>query len=152
MTIRSIREKVGTRPGKIFSGRQVQAQGPLQNVDSPPPDERISRGDVLLLKKGYFFAAVSATDFIWPSPWSNCPPIILSIFITRPIALVIKFFLPVMFHVTVVWFPCGWKVNSAVLVAANGFMNSSLIRTRSLGWLSMIVMRPSTTLLLPTQE
>ena len=40
-------------------------------------------------------------------------------------------------------------MNSAVLVAANGFRNSSLIRTSSFGRLSVIVMRPSPTLLLP---
>src|SRR6266850_2241265 len=54
-----------------------------------------------------------------------------------------------MLHVTAVRSPSGLNVNSAVFVAANGFTNSSLIRTSSFGRLSVIVMRPSPTLLLP---
>src|SRR5438093_10462820 len=54
-----------------------------------------------------------------------------------------------MLHVTAVRSPAGLNVNSAVLVAAKGFTNSSLILTSSLGRLSVIVMRPSPTLLLP---
>src|SRR5438445_13642012 len=54
-----------------------------------------------------------------------------------------------MLHVTAVRSPAGLNVNSAVLVAAKGFTNSSLILTSSLGRLSVIVMRPSPTLLFP---
>src|SRR6266478_9809244 len=54
-----------------------------------------------------------------------------------------------MLHVTAVRSPAGLNVNSAVFVAAKGFRNSSLILTSSLGRLSVIVMRPSPTLLLP---
>src|ERR1017187_4810006 len=39
-----------------------------------------------------------------------------------------------------------------MLVAANGFRNSSLIRIRSCGRLSVIVMLPSPTLLFPAHE
>src|SRR6185295_19767325 len=54
-----------------------------------------------------------------------------------------------MLHVTAVRSPSGLNANSAVLVAAKGFRNSSLIRISSLGRLSVIVMRPSPTLSLP---
>src|SRR6267142_2007157 len=57
-----------------------------------------------------------------------------------------------MLHVTAVRSPSGLNVNSAVFVASKGFRNSSLILTSSLGRLSVIVMRPSPTLLLPAQE
>src|SRR5262249_22582742 len=57
-----------------------------------------------------------------------------------------------MLHVTAVRSPSGLNVNSAVLVASNGFRNSSLIRTSSFGRLSEIVIRPSPTLLLPAHE
>jgi hypothetical protein len=43
----------------------------------------------------------------------------------------------------------GWRVNSVVLVAANGLKNSRLILIRSLGQLSVIAIRPSPTSLLP---
>src|SRR6266480_5887826 len=54
-----------------------------------------------------------------------------------------------MLHVTAVRPPSGLNANSAVLVAAKGLTNSSLIRTSSFGRLSVIVMRPSPTLPLP---
>src|SRR6266576_961564 len=82
-------------------------------------------------------------------PFSNSPPRNLSILTTTPIARAAKLLWPYMLHVTVVRSPSGVNVNSAVLVAANGFRNSSLIRTSSLGRLSTIVMRPSPTLRLP---
>ena len=46
--------------------------------------------------------AASATAFICASPFSNCPPIILSMFMTRWMALAMKLFLPSMLHVTTV--------------------------------------------------
>ena len=46
--------------------------------------------------------AASATAFISASPFSNCPPIILSMFMTRWMALAMKLFLPSMLHVTTV--------------------------------------------------
>src|SRR4051812_11941497 len=56
-----------------------------------------------------------------------------------------------MLQVTAVWSPCGLNVNSVVLVPSNGFTNSTLIFTRSLGWLSVSVIRPSPILSLPPQ-
>src|SRR6185503_2794135 len=82
-------------------------------------------------------------------PLSNSPPRVLSMFMTRHTALPTKLLRPNMLQVTWVRSPSGLNVNSAVLVAANGFRNSSLMRTISLGRLSTIVMRPSPTLLLP---
>ena len=46
--------------------------------------------------------AASVTAFICASPFSNCPPIILSMFMTRWMALAMKLFLPSMLHVTTV--------------------------------------------------
>ena len=46
--------------------------------------------------------ADSATAFICASPFSNCPPIILSMFMTRWMALAMKLFRPSMLHVTTV--------------------------------------------------
>src|SRR5204862_2713328 len=93
----------------------------------------------------------STTAFICDSPCSKAPPIILSMLMTRWIALATKFFRPVMVHVTAVCSPRGSKVNSAMLLARKGFSKSSLIRIRSLDRLSVIVMRPSPTWLLPDQ-
>ena len=50
----------------------------------------------------YVLGAASAIDFISASPFSNWPPIILSMFMNRWIALAIKLFSPVMLHVTAV--------------------------------------------------
>src|SRR5262245_29323900 len=67
-------------------------------------------------------------------------------------ALAMKLLSPVMLHVTTVRSPSGRNVNSAMLVFLNGFRKSSLTRMRSLGRLSVIVMRPSPTFLSPTHE
>src|SRR5882724_6441202 len=56
-----------------------------------------------------------------------------------------------MLHVTVVPWPSGLKVNSAVASPAIGLKNSSFTRTSSFGLLSMIVWRPAPTSLLPSQ-
>src|SRR3990172_6192094 len=64
------------------------------------------------------------------SPFSNWPPTILSMLMNRQNAL-------------------AMKMNSVVLVASKGFVKSSLILIRSLGRLSVIVMLPSPTSLLP---
>ena len=45
----------------------------------------------------------------------------------------------------------GLNVNSVVLVTVKGLINSSLMTTKSPGRLSVIVMRPSPTCLLPSQ-
>src|SRR2546430_17019685 len=71
------------------------------------------------------------------SPFSKLSPIILSMLMNRWTALAMKLAWPVMLHVTAVWLPAGLKVNSAMLVAANGFRNSSWIMMRSLGRLSV---------------
>src|SRR5919204_2193409 len=62
-----------------------------------------------------------------------------------------KLFCPNMAQVTAVRLPSGLNVNSAVLVPAIGCTKSSLILMRSAGRLSVTVMRPSPTLLLPAQ-
>src|ERR1039458_617409 len=69
----------------------------------------------------------------------------------KPNALPMKLFFPKMLHVTTVWPASGWNVNSAVLVALNGFRNSSRMRIKSAGWLSVMGIRPSPTFLLPAQ-
>src|SRR5207245_9898944 len=80
---------------------------------------------------------------------TESPPRDVSMFTKRKTARLIKLLSPDMLHVTAVRSPSGLNVNSAVLVAAKGFTNSSLILTSSLGRLSVIVMRPSPTLLFP---
>src|SRR4051812_12628642 len=98
------------------------------------------------------FAFVSTTVFICARPFSKSRPIILSMLTKTPKALAMKFFWPDMLQVTAVWLLSDLKVNSVSAVEANGLMNSSLMRTRSLGRLSVIVIRPSPTFLSPTQE
>src|SRR6185436_4487437 len=71
------------------------------------------------------YELLSTTVFIWVSPCSNIPPTILSMFTNMQMAFDRKLFWPVMVHVTAVRSePAGLKLNSAVLVAANGLMNS----------------------------
>src|SRR5687767_10145217 len=94
----------------------------------------------------------SAMVFIAASPFSKSAPTILSIFMNMQKALHMKLFSPFMVQVTTVCSPFGSNENSAALVAANGLKNSSLMRTNSPGWLSVSVMRPSPTSLLPTHE
>src|SRR3954454_18770118 len=84
-------------------------------------------------------------------PCSNCGPTILSQSMNRLIALVMKLLLPVMVQVTFVLSPMGLMVNSVSLTPANGRMNSRRIRTWSFGTLSVIVMFPAPTFLLPSQ-
>src|SRR5271165_5080022 len=60
-----------------------------------------------------------------------------------------KFFGPDMLHVTSVWPPSGLNVNSPTHVFGNGLKNSSLIFTNSPGRLSVMVILPSPTWLLP---
>ena len=50
----------------------------------------------------YGFGAPSTIDFISVSPLSNCPPIILSMFMNRWMALAMKFLSPDMLQVTTV--------------------------------------------------
>ena len=69
----------------------------------------------------------------------------------RPIALLTKLFVPDMVHVTTVWPPSGLKVNSAMFVPLKGLRKSSRNRTNWPGWLSVMVMLPAPTLLLPSQ-
>src|SRR6266478_3448340 len=115
---------------------------------------RIATGLLRQVSDSYALGAASATVFIAASPLSNWSPIIRSMLMTRWIALAMKFLSPVMLHVTMVrspsGVPSGLNVNSATLVPAKGFTNSSLTRIRSLGWLSTIVIRPSPTSWLPT--
>src|SRR5262245_6827653 len=94
-------------------------------------------------------AGASASDFRVARPASNWLPIMLSMLMKRPIALATKFFSPDRLQVTAVCSPSGLNVNSAVAVDANGFTKSSWIRISSFGRLSVMVMRPSPTLLLP---
>jgi len=95
------------------------------------------------------YRAVSTTDFNAAKPFSNWPPTILSQLMIKPMALPMKLFFPYIVHVTVVWSFSELKVNSDVLVAAKGFRNSSLKLIKASGRLSMIVMLPWPTLLLP---
>ena len=67
------------------------------------------------------------------------------------IALAMKFLRPLMLQVTTVAPPSGRKVNSPVFVAAKGSMNSSFIRMISGARLSVMVIRPLPTSLLPSQ-
>src|SRR6266404_215558 len=111
---------------------------------------RIAPGLLRQVSDSYALGAASATVFIAASPLSNWSPIIRSMLMTRWIALAMKFLSPVMLHVTRVRSPSGLKLNSATLVPAKGFTNSSLTWIRSLGRLSTIVIRPSPTSRLPT--
>src|SRR5579871_1118134 len=96
--------------------------------------------------------AASAADFKSARPFSNWLPTILSMFMKSPINLQIKLLFPNMLQVTIVLLPFGLNVNSAILVAAKGFRNSSLILINSTGRLSVRVMRPVPTCLLPLHE
>src|SRR5262245_4956792 len=84
-------------------------------------------------------------------PRSKSPPTILSKFMKREITFDISVFCPSIAQVTLVPPGPGTNVKVAVLVAANGLLNSSLIPTFD-GWLlSTIVIRPSPTSLFPAQ-
>src|SRR5438132_5492792 len=91
----------------------------------------------------------SATDFMSASPFSKLAPINRSMPTNRCTTFVTKLRWPTMLHVTAVRWPSGLNVNSAVLVAAKGFRNSRLTLISSDGRLSVSVMRPSPTCLLP---
>src|SRR5262245_12831454 len=69
----------------------------------------------------------------------------------RNIALAMKLWRPVIDQVTFVPEPLGAKSNRAVLVAAQGLMNSRRMVTCCGGRLSVMVIRPSPTWLLPDQ-
>src|SRR5262249_30674743 len=99
----------------------------------------------------YELTARSVTALKFANPCSNFSPTILSQFTKSPIALPAKLFCPAMVQVTKVLPPSGLKLKVAVFVAWKGFVNSSLISMNSLGRLSMIVMHPSLTFLLPDQ-
>src|ERR1043165_33103 len=100
----------------------------------------------------YFGNLDSETDLSAARPFSKSLPTILSMLMNRQNALLMKFFWPLMLQVTPVRFSSGLNVNSVFAVEAKGFRNSSLIRTRSVGRLSVSVIRPSPTFELPTQE
>src|SRR5262249_53747746 len=100
----------------------------------------------------YFFAAASETLLIPASPFSKSPPTILSMSITRQKPFSMNERCPDMLHVTFVPLPSGLNANSAVLVASNGFINSSLICNISAGLLCRIVIRPLPTSLFPSHS
>ena len=85
-------------------------------------------------------------------PWSNCPPTILSQFISKPINLPIKLLVPYILHVTVVCSPSEEKENSAVLFAVIGFKNCRLNLMKPSGLLSIMVIVPAPTLLFPAHR
>ena len=97
-----------------------------------------------------YFPATTPCRFF--RPFSNCPPTILSQSMKSPAALAMKLFVPAMLHVITVFSPSAWNVNSAVFVAAKGLRNSIRQRTSSPGRLSVIVIVPSPTSLLPAQR
>src|SRR5215831_15044880 len=73
--------------------------------------------------------ALSAIDLSAARPRSRSSPIILSMFVNSRKPLPMKLLLPSMAQVALVPCPSGTNVNVTVLVAANGFKNSSLIPT-----------------------
>src|SRR3954470_22915244 len=83
-------------------------------------------------------------------PFSNCGPTILSQSINRLMALVMKLLRPDMVQVTFVWSPAGLIVNIVSLTPAKGRTNSRRMRTWSFGTLSVIVILPAPTSLLPS--
>lgn len=113
--------------------------------------ELIRKLDNVFTEFGALQLQPSTIFFNEAKPWANCPPTILSQFMIKPINLPIKLLVPHIVHVTVVTVPSGLKANSAVLVAVMGFKNSNLNLMKPSGWLSIIVMLPTPTLLFPDQ-
>src|ERR1043165_1463310 len=84
-------------------------------------------------------------------PFSNCGPTILSQSMNKLMALVMNLFLPDIVQETLVLSPIGLNVKRVSFTPANGRMNSSRMRMWSFGMLSVIVMLPAPTSLLPSQ-
>src|SRR2546429_311527 len=94
--------------------------------------------------------SASATALSCASPFSKSFPIILSMFMKTENAFPAKPLCPSIVHVTSVPPPLGAKVKVLELVEANGFRNSSLMRSISPGRASTMVILPSPTLSLPS--
>src|SRR5437899_5621931 len=99
---------------------------------------------------GDFCPSASATALSCASPFSKSFPIILSMFMKTENAFPAKPLCPSIVHVTSVPPPLGAKVKVLELVEANGFRNSSLMRSNSPGRASTMVILPSPTLSWPS--
>src|SRR3954470_1996921 len=118
--------------------RDTACRHPSRRAFGAPQDE---------VRRGYLF---STAAFNCASPFSKSGPSILSMDTNRHIALPMKFCLPNMLQITLVWPPASENTKSELLVPAKGRVKSVRVAMRSFGLLSVIAIVPAPTLSLPS--